>query len=141
MRKSISILTAFIALFVSCKKEESKSSSTETPLTTAQLVQNKWSLVNVLDINYVGATTTIDYIDTLVVGGPDDYIDFRTNNLAYLLAEGEYDTIPYSIVSDSKINLDGELLDIAKLTKNEFVISFSERTEVPYYDNVINLKR
>lgn len=141
MRKSILIVTAFIALFVSCKKEESKSSTTETPLTTAQLVQNKWSLVNVLDINYVGATTTIDYIDTLVVGGPNDYIDFKPNNLAYLLAQGEYDTLTYSIVSDSKIILDDELLDIAKLTKNEFVISFSERTKAPYYDNVINLKR
>jgi hypothetical protein len=142
MKKTLLILTLGFGLLASCKKEDSTTnSSTTTPLTTAQKIQNKWNFVSVMDYNYVGASTTLDYIDTLAIGTAGDYLDFRTNNKVYISVSGQMDTLDYSIVGDTKLIFDGDTYDITKLSTSDFVFTFSERTDPPYYDNVIVLKR
>jgi hypothetical protein len=141
MKKALLILTLGFGLLASCKKEDTTSSNNTSTLTTAQKIQNKWNFVSVMDYNYVGASTTLDYIDTLAIGTAGDYLDFRTNNKVYISVSGEMDTLDYSIVGDTKLIFDGEVYDITKLSTSDFVFTFSERTDPPYYDNVIVLKR
>jgi hypothetical protein len=141
MKKTLLILALGSGLFVSCKKEEPKPSDNTTPMTTTQKIQQKWNLSSVIDIEYIGSSTTIDNIDTLVLGAPGDYADFRADNKVYISVTGEFDTLPYSILSDSKIVFDDQLFDISKLTTSQFEMKFSERIDTPYYDEIINFKR
>ncbi|MCF8255161.1 MAG: hypothetical protein K9H61_13290 [Bacteroidia bacterium] len=142
MKKALLILTLGFGLLASCKKEDSTTTSNNSStLTTAQKIQNKWNFVSVIDYNYVGASTTLDYIDTLALGSAGDYLDFKTNNKVHISIDGEQDSLDYSIVGDTKLIFDGDTYDITKITANEFVFTYSERIDPPYYDNVIVLKR
>jgi hypothetical protein len=139
MKKIIPFLFAFIVLLASCKDEDTTPDGT-TELTTAEKVQHTWNLTSIMDFNYVGASTTIDNIDTFDVG-TSSTVDFRADNKAYITLDGDFDTTDYNIVDAQTITFDGDNFTIDVLTATEFKLTFSERTDTPYYDNVVLLNR
>lgn len=138
MKKIITLSLIGMVAFTACNK---KKTTDITPLTTAQKVQNKWNLVMVTDNVYTGTTTTLDYIDTLALGVAGDYIEFKSDNKAYTSFTGGKDTLPYTILSDNQMTLDGDTFAISTLTTSQFVLTFRDRSTNPWYDNVISLKR
>lgn len=136
--KSYVIIILSMVFFSACKKDNSTTTPT---LTTTQKIQNKWSIVSVMDYNYVGASTTLDYIDTTYVGTSADYIEFRADNKTYGFVAGGFDTSQYTILSDTKMLFDGDTFTINNLTSSDFKFTYYERKQNPYYDNVITLKR
>jgi hypothetical protein len=88
----------------------------------------------------VGSTTTLDNIDTFDVG-TSSTVDFRADNKTYMTLNGDFDTTDYQIVDDQNIIFDGDKFNIDALTKSEFKLTFTERTDTPYYDSVVLMNK
>lgn len=110
-----------------------------TPLTTVQKIQNKWNFISSND-NYVSATGTIDSTD-FYLGEAGDYMDFRSDNTLIFYDKGDYDTVMYKIIGDTKLTLDSDTFTINTLTEKDFIFTYSDRSSTPFYDNVVTLKR
>ena len=118
MKKTITVAIAFasvVMLFTACKKED------RTP-TTTERVQQKWTF----EKTYYHEETPgyPSYRDT-TIGGPGQYIDFRNDNKAYSYTGGYYDTIPYSIINDTKMLIDGDTASIVILNDTQFQLHIS----------------
>lgn len=138
MKKLIPIALLALVLISSCKEDDTPD-TTKTE-TTAEKIQHTWNTTSIMDYNFVGASTTLDYIDTFDLG-TNATIDFRTNNKAYVNFDGDMDTTDYQIVNDQTINFDGDVFTINTLTATEFKLTYAERTDTPYYDNVLIMNR
>lgn len=106
------------------------------------MLQNNWNLVSIHDIQYVGASTTI--VDTTISYGlPGDYVNFNSNGKAYYRISGSYDTVNYSLLSDTKMLFDGDTFTVNTLTTTDMVMTYYGRETSPVnnWDNVIVLKR
>jgi hypothetical protein len=139
MKKLIPILFLAVIAFTSCKDDGTTPDDTTTTLTTAEKIQHTWNITSIMDFNFVGATTTLDYIDTVDVG--TSTVDFRVGNMAYINLDGDLDTVDYQVINDQTIKFDGDVFDINTLTTSEFKVTYSERTDTPYYDNVVLFNR
>jgi hypothetical protein len=139
MKNAIIICLSAIVFLTSCSKDETP---TPTPQTTIQKLQHKWNLVSINDIQYLGSSTT--QVDTIISYGlPGDYMDFRTDNFAYVRIAGDYDTLSYSFLNDTKILFAGDTLTINQLTTSDLKLTYYGRETNPVnnYDNVITLNR
>jgi hypothetical protein len=136
--KNTVLLCMLLIVFNSCRKDQ--TTTPEVDLTTPiEKLQNNWTWNYNIDYNYVGASTTPDYNDTLTIAG--DYINFKTDNTADIRIGGQTDNVAYSLISDSVLMFDGDTFVINKLTDYEFQFTYSERTAVPYFDNVNTLTK
>lgn len=138
MIKIIPILCLGVLVFGSCSDED--TTPTTTQLTTAEKIQNKWNVTSVIDYNFVGTSTTLDNTDTLDLGA-GAYFNFRSDNKVYVNWDGDLDTSDYQIISDNAISFEGEAYKIKTLTATEFKLTYEERTDTPYYDNVVLMNR
>jgi len=134
MKKVILLSLVAIAIFASCRKETTSSMS------TTEMVQKKWGLISTQDVEYVGTTNVVDTIITNTFGTTDS-IEFKSDNTAVANFMGMTDTISYQILSDTKMILDADTFTINTLTLNDFVMTYSNRVDIPNYDNIITLKR
>ena len=134
MKKVILLSLVAIAIFASCRKETTSSMS------TTEMIQKKWRLVNSQNIEYVGTTNVVDTIFNYPYGTTDS-IEFKSDNTAVANFMGMTDTISYQILSDTKMILDADTFTINTLTLNDFVMTYSNRVDTPNYDNIITLKR
>ncbi len=125
--------------FASCGDDA--TTPKEESETTAQKVQHRWTLVSVIDYNYVDSSTTLDYIDTIIGSNPANYVEFRADNTASAQIDGDTETFSYSILSDNMIVFDGDDFVITTLNANTFIMTYADREDIPYYDNVITMKR
>lgn len=126
-------ITAFSAiLFSACKKDD-------VPATTAQKLQQKWNFEKTIDHGV--QTGFPEYRDTLI-GVAGEYVDFRTDNLVYSFVDGTYDTVSYSIISDSKLIVDGDTTDIQVLDNTQcrlYSKTYSSATD--YFEFTVFLKK
>lgn len=126
----------------SCSDDEEPTGNTgTTQKSTQELIQHKWDIESIVDINFKGATTEVDEIDTLDFIQPGDYIEFLANNKVVVLIDGDLDTSDYNLINETAINFDGDAFDITDLTESRFVMTYKERVDTPYFDNIVTLKR
>lgn len=138
--KRIIQIICLALLVTSCKKESNDKDNTQA-LTTMEKIQQKWNLVSNLDRNYKGKTTNLDYIDTLDLGRPGDYLDFRSDMKAYYNAKSGLDTFTYKVLGDTELTLGSDAFSIQELTLSNFQFIYRVRNTDPYYDNMITLSR
>lgn len=137
--KKLLLSLAVATLFASCGKD---NTNTTTPSSTAAMVQNKWNLLSIQDIEYVGASTT--QVDTIIdYGMAGDYVQFNANNTAYYRIAGSYDTVAYQLISDTKLSFDGDTFTINTLNASNMVMTYYGREINPVHnwDNVLVMKR
>jgi hypothetical protein len=134
--KNIIIGLALIGCLSACSDDKEDPVVT---LTSSQKIQNKWNFISSND-NYISPTGTIDSTDYFL-GEGGDYIEFRTNNTYVFKAGGDKDTMPYKILGGTKIILASDTFTINTLTEKDFILTYSDRTSTPFYDNVVTLKR
>ncbi len=139
MKKLFPLLAIMLVAFAACKDDDT-STTPEPELTTAQKIQHKWNIDNIIDINYNGQTTTVESRDTFppVTG---DYIHFLANNTAEFKFDGDTDDVDYKIVNDQTLEFDGDVFTIVTLTESLFVFRYEDRASDPYYDNYVYLSR
>jgi len=138
--KKILIALFVILGFASSCNDDSPADEPTTQLTTAQKVQNNWTIDLIWDVVYDSTSTTVDYNDT-IISGSGNTMDFRSDNKAYVVWDGDMDTIDYQIVNDQTLEFDGDVFTITSLTTSEFVFVYKERNDDPYFDNYVRLKR
>lgn len=136
MKKVILLSLVTIGIFASCGKDKTTTNGS----TTTEKIQKKWRMLNMQDIEYVGTTNVVDTITTFTYGTTDS-IEFKTNNMAVYSYFGMIDSMPYQILSDAKMIIDGDTFAINTLTANDFVMAYYNRVDTPHYDNIITLKR
>jgi hypothetical protein len=140
MKKFLISALLFATFFYACKEDDTVIEEPIIALTTAEKIQHKWDLVSIIDHNYVGTSTTLDYKDTIVIGA-GNFMDFRSDNKVYSSMDGDLDTVPYQIVNDQTILFDGDVFTISSLTTTDFIFKYEERTDDPYFDNIVTLSR
>jgi len=130
------ILSALVLFAVSSCTDDSGVNDA----TTEELVQHKWNIKSIIDKNYLGASTTFSHYDTLEVKA-GDFVDFRTDNKAYMSFDGDLDTSAYNVINDLTIKIGEDVYSINVLNDINFVLQYEERTDTPYFDNIVHLTR
>lgn len=118
-QKMKTITTTLIAVLVvfslfGCKKDTEEK-------TTAQKIQGKWNITSVVSIEDVPPTPKATFTDE---GIPGDYYDFRTDGMVYIKEQAYEDDLllPYAIIDDTKITIDGAEYVIKQLTDKVLVL-------------------
>lgn len=127
------VLIVLLTGSIACDKKKTDT----TPLTSIQKLQNKWKVRHIIDYNY----STPPSNDTIIAGGINDYIDFKTDSKAYMFIGGFYDTVSYSLISDTQLQFDGDLFTISTLGSNDFKFTYQGNSGTYVYDNVVTLYR
>ena len=132
MRTKILSIALLISIgFIACKK----TSTTENP--NLPIITGKWKYIKtVLNDFYLDSSHVYTY-----PGDALDYVDFRTDGIAYSLTRGSYDTTVYGIIGNTKIwtGTPPDTFDIKLLTNSDLqlykktVSSASEYYEVITY--------
>ncbi|MEO6668203.1 MAG: hypothetical protein ABIN36_01930 [Ferruginibacter sp.] len=133
MKNFLFLATSCVTILLSaCKKDDPAP-------TTAQRIQQIWTYEKTYGLNVEPGFPTVR--DT-TIGSSGDYVDFRTDNKAYSKVNGYFDTLSYSIISDSKMILDGDSATIQILNDNQFQILTGEFiSSTDYYEATIYLKK
>jgi hypothetical protein len=133
-----SILTVTVLLLVACQPEP----NLPTPVpekTTAEKIAGKWK-ADRLNIDYYDPIPVLS--DTVRFKGlPADSIVFKNTGLMYnYIADPVPDIVPYTIVNNNSIMIDGEKFQIKELTANKLrlymdtvYVADNERTVVDFY--------
>lgn len=131
---SIAISAISILFMTSCKKTDKPQEQT-----TIQKIQGTWFLQNIVD-NY--HSSGVDHIYT-TSGISTDFFEFRNDGKIYYSVTGYRDTIPYTLIGDTKIIIGGtDSYDIKTLNANSFIMYKKEMTGGSDYDEeTINLKK
>jgi hypothetical protein len=110
MKKLLFVVIASMALFSACKKKDVEK-------TTAEKILGKWTLVTETYNDYYNNTSHI----TTYPGSASDIIDFRTDGRVYDGPNGTSSS-SYSVISDTKLSVDGVTTDINALTDNQLIL-------------------
>jgi hypothetical protein len=130
MKKLLFVAIASMALFSACKKKDVEK-------TTAEKILGKWTLVTGTDNFYFNNTNHISTYS----GTANDVDDFRTDGRVY---EGPTFTSssPYSVISDSKVLIDGISTDINSLTDAQLILHAKvSGTGTDYHEYTSTYKR
>jgi hypothetical protein len=144
MKKLLFITTAFMALFSACKKKDVEP---EVPIpvvvtkTVAQKIIAKWKITTLIENDYYSAMSH----PFTYTGVATDYFDVRTDGKIYLqVAPVGKDTLTYSLINDSTINVNGDVTKIKTITDTKFEMYFKEvysTTPLEYYEFSTNLSK
>jgi hypothetical protein len=115
-------------LLAACKKDKSEAS-----------IMGKWTLVNFVDKGYQNGVITYN-IDS---PGGGTTIDFQNNGLAIKTElSGFTETWPYTIISKTKLQMNGIMYDLRDLTNSSVTLFHHEDTGPgEYFEIFLNLKR
>lgn len=107
--KIFSLLVAAAVGFAACDNDD------DVTQTTQQKLQNVWS------VDSVSLKSFTDSLDTAVsyTGAAGDYYDFRNDNKLYFKLGPVTDTLPYFLINDQTISIDGDTAQIESLTGNK----------------------
>jgi hypothetical protein len=131
MKKIFFLAFASMALLSACKKKDVEK-------TTAEKISGRWNVVSDISNDYF---SNQDHRAT-IIGLATDYADFRADGKVYAQIGGQKDTSIYTIVSDNKINFEGDVTDIRTLTENQFVLySKSPYGTSSYFERTLSLSR
>lgn len=127
MQKILFLALAAITIFASCKKDKKDIS-----------LVGKWT-VESYTINYYDD----DILDeTETAPGNGATFDFQSNGQVVVFSDGTSETQPYTIVSDSTVDIGGDLLEIKNLTASSVTLYFRDNYLPGEYTEIIfNLRR
>ncbi|MCB0735584.1 MAG: hypothetical protein KDC76_13460 [Bacteroidetes bacterium] len=139
MRSFLAFVILLSIAVSSCKEED--PTPEVTTKTTAEKLQAKWGLVSVIDYNYIGMTTDLDGIDTVLIGGANDFVEYKSDGTYEFNVDGDQDVAAYKLVGDSKLIMDGDTFDITTLNETALILTYKDRESEDWYDNVVTLKK
>ena len=140
MKIRLLFITCILGFILAACNDDAGITNTNQSKSVKELIQQKWNIEFILDKNYKGSSTELDYIDTFI-SGTGNTIEFRTDNRVIVNIQGFPDTSAYSIISDQTIRLDGDDSEITTINEKEFVITYKERVDTPYFDNIVKMYR
>ena len=128
MKKTLLLSLMAMILLVSCNKEKKQLS-----------IKGKWTVDNFGYKEYVNNTLT----STTTVPGDGTVLDFQDNgNVVITFTAGPPESYPYTIITDSKVEFDGETYEIRNLTATSVTLFAREDFALGEYDELsINMKK
>jgi hypothetical protein len=126
-----SLITCSVLMitFSSCKKDKDP--------TLQDRVSGKWLIEN-YEYNDHFNGTDHPYVMT---GTAAEYMDFRKDGKMYYYFGGGHDTLSYTMVSETKMILDGVNCDIKTFTDKNFKFYYRQDSGADYEENTLTLKR
>jgi hypothetical protein len=128
MKKLLAISLMGMFLFTACKKDP----AVEPSLTA------KWSVETIVTKEYRNAVL----INTITEPGDGYKYDFQTNGNLVISSFLNSSTHPYSILPNSKVDIDGDIFEMRNLTASQVTLFFHQDYVPGEYDELfINLKK
>jgi len=125
-KKTILSLIVMILLFA-CKKDKEEIS-----------LNGKWNLESVITKEYRNGTL----VNTHTEPGDGYKYDFQDNGNLVITGFLAGSTVPYIIMSNSKVEIDGDVFEIRNLTRSDVTLFIRVDYTPDEYDELyINLKR
>jgi hypothetical protein len=142
MKKIVLSLCAVVLVIVACKKDKEEAVPPVVAKTTAEKVLGKWGLTSIVTNSFYSNSSHINTTN----GTASDYLDFKSNGKVVInfSIAGAPDTLSYSVINDSTINMDGDINKIKEITDTKFVIYNKDVTStlpLQYDEFTINLKK
>jgi hypothetical protein len=127
MKRIIVFCLVFITIFSACKKENSPT------------LPGKWTIENTVVREYVN--NMLD--DTYTEQGDGTKIDFQNNgHVVITYPDNSVESFPYTLLPDSKVNIDGEIYEIRNLASKTVTLFIREDYLPGEYSEIsLNLKR
>ena len=128
MKQKLLLALMAIMLLAACKKDKKEIS-----------LVGKWTLENTIEKEYVnGAVVTED-----IQPGDGTTVDFQSNGHVVATDKlGNVDSRPYTIMPDSKVEVDGDVFAMQNLTAASVTLYRKETLTANYYLEItIHLKR
>ena len=127
MKKLLTISLIGMFLFTACKKDPVRPSLT-----------GKWNVENVITKEYQSSVL----INTNTEPGDGYKYDFQTNGSLLISSFLNATTIPYTIMANSTVQIDGDIFEIRNLTGSQVTLFIRQDYNPGEYDELfINLKR
>ena len=128
MKKTLLLSLIATILLVSCKKDKKELS-----------IKGKWTVDNFGYKEYVNNTVT----STTTVPGSGTALDFQDNgNVVITFAMATPESYRYTMITDSKVEFDGDTYEIRNLTATSVTLFTREDFAPGEYDELsINLKK
>ena len=128
MKKLLAISLIGMVLFTAC---------TKNPVVEPSLTA-KWNVETIVTKEYENAVL----INTNTEPGDGYKYDFQTNGNLVITSFLNSSTHPYSILPNSKVEIDGDIFEIRDLTASQVTLFFRQEYVPGEYDDLfINLKR
>jgi hypothetical protein len=128
MKKLLAISLVGMVLFTACKKDHAVEPS----------LIAKWTVETIVTKEYRNAVL----INTNTEPGDGYKYDFQTNGNLVISGFLTSSTHPYSILPNSKVDIDGDIFEIRDLTTSQVTLFFRQDYVAGEYDDLfINLKR
>ena len=128
MKKLLAFSLLGMVLFTACKKDP----AVEPSLT------GKWNVETIVTKEYQNAVL----INTNTEPGAGFKYDFQTSGSLLISSFLNGSTHPYSILANSKVEIDGDIFEIRNLTASQVTLFFRQDYAPGEYDDLfINLKR
>jgi hypothetical protein len=127
MKKTLA-LSLIVILLAACKKDKEETVS----------LLKKWTVESVVEKEYLDGTLT----DTYTEPGNGATMDFQENGHLIITRPGNTnESLSYSMLPDSKVNIDGDIFEIKNLAKSGVILFAKEDIATWRYETFINLKR
>ena len=128
MKKLLAISLLGLILFTACKKDP----AVEVSLT------GKWNVETIVTIEYRNGVL----INTITEPGDGFKYDFQTNGNLLISSFLNGSTTRYTILANSKVEIDGDIFEIRNLTASQVTLYFRQDYVPGEYDDLfINLKK
>ena len=129
MKKNLVLSLIVMILIGSCKKDKEDISIS---------LKGKWTLENTITKDYDNGLLT----DTNTEPGDGTTVDFQNNGNVVITSPGGIESFPYSIKSDSKVEINGDIAEVRSLTGSSVTL-FSRDDFAPnqYEEVFLNLRR
>jgi hypothetical protein len=119
------------ALFLTSCDDDNEASTTEK-------LQQYWAVDSVA----IKTTTVAGSATIIYNGSASDYYDFKTNDSLYYKLNTEEDVLPYSILSDSWLLVDGDSTQILSLSGSKLQLYRKDvTTSTDYVETTAWLRR
>lgn len=130
MKKTLVLSLAVMILLAACKKDKKEPSIS---------LKGKWTIENLVQKEYENGVLT----DTETLPGDGTTYDFQDNgNLAISSPGSGIESFPYNIKPDSKVEIDGDIIEVRNLTGSTVTLFFREDLAPNEYTELfLNLKR
>jgi len=128
MKKLLAISLMGMFLFTACKKDPAVEPS----------LNGKWNVETIVTKEYRNAVL----INTITEPGDGFKYDFQTNGNLLITSFLNGSTMPYTIMANSKVQIDTEIFEIRNLTASQVTLFFHQDYVPGEYDELfINLKK
>jgi hypothetical protein len=132
MKKTLLLTMVSMIIFASCKKDPVE------PVEPAVSLKGKWNVESTIIKSYENS----ELVEDLNIPGNGATFDFKTDGNVVMSHDGVIESHPYTILPDSKVDIEGDIMEIRNLTASSVTLYLRDDYSPGEYAEVaVNLKK